>query len=189
MDFLLVVFVHFKGTIEQPHLKLYRKNTPYTLVDNRFRQPALLYQFYQMFISIGTGCFHIHSGCYSLKARFLWSVGRMVKIVHHTYRPIVGEYISVEPPFVAEYILQQPFTGMDRHTVYLMVTGHNTIDIGLLNRRLKRIKMIFPQFSFSYQYRSNVNSGFGLGIGDKMLSHGRQLSGSYSFGRLFRLAL
>ena len=178
MDPLPVSFFNFKRTVKQSHLEFYGQNPPDTFVYNRFGQPAFLYQFDQMFISIRTGSFHIHSGCYRLVACFLRSIGGMMKIVHHADSLIVGKYISVESPLVAQYILQQPLVGMDRHTIYLMVARHYTIDIRLLDCCLEGIQMIFAQFSFSHQCRSDIDTGFWLGIGDKMFAHSRQFSGS-----------
>ena len=164
---------------KQSQLELHPQNTDDRRIHQGFRHFSFPDQIFQMSIGITSRCFQINSSGQGLNSRLGRISRRVMEIIQHAHGSIIRKDITAKSPFLPQHVRQQPMTGMNRNSIHFMISGHQTIYIGFLDRSLKRHKMQFTQSPFPHQRGSQIDSCLRYRVSDKMLGRTSQFSFRY----------
>jgi hypothetical protein len=89
---------------------------------------------------------------------------------------VVADHGTLEPPFAAQHIVQQPIVGMRGYAVYFVVGRHHRTDVGAANDFLEGREEILAQRALGNAGGSHIGAAFGLTMPREMLEGGEYLA-------------
>ena len=106
------------------------------IVELRFLERALAHQLDEVQVAVGLGQFDVHAGAHREHACFRLVGGdemavRVGAVAQLPDRVVVRDDESLEAPFLAQHVAQQPAVGVRRHAVDLVVRRHDADGAGL----------------------------------------------------------
>ncbi len=155
--------------LEQAELELGAQQPSHDGVDGGLGNAALPDLIDECAVRLDVGQLDVHAGGEG-STRRLRAVGRdVVEIGELRDGEPVGDDHSVEPPFPAQHIVQQPVIGVGRNAVHLVVRRHHAARACLLDDDFKGVEKHVPQRAFSVGRGADVRPRLGLAMPGHML--------------------
>ena len=142
-----------------------------------FLEHALADEFDEVQVAVRLRQFDVHARLDGQPARFLLvfrhkMAVRVRPVAEFPDRVVIRDHESLEAPFLPQHVAQQPFAGVRRDAVNLVVAGHHADGAGLAEHVAEGMQERLAQHALGDVRRRAVLAGLRLAVGGEVLERG-----------------